>query len=304
MACLPAMFVVFAVAAIGLSSCSPNVAYKTVNLADVEAAFPAETPSGLLLRVAIAPVISPKSTVAGYSDFVQYLGRKMGRPAELVQRATYGEVNELIRRGSVDVALICSGAYVEGKREFGMELLAAPQVNGAAVYYSYTIVLKDSPVQAVAQLRGKVFAFTDPLSNTGYFAPVYLLSAMGERPDSFFQRTILTYSHENSIKAVVDGLVDGAAVDSLVFDYAVARQPNLSERLRIVDKSSPFGIPPVVTAADAPPELKAKLKSILLEMHQDEEGRRILEDLMFDKFVPIDDSAYDSVRRNAAASRK
>ena len=287
-----------------LAGCSPAVPYKSLRLSEVEASSPVETPSGLLLRVAVASVISPKSTVASYSDLVSYLGRKMGRPAELVQRGTYGETNDLVRRGMVDLALVCSGAYVEGRREFGMELLVAPQAKGETVYYSHIIVPKDSPIQALAQLRGKVFAFADPLSNTGYFSPLYALRTMGERPDTFFQRTIFTYSHDNSIKAVADGLVDGAAVDSLVHDHALAREPSLGDRLRIVYRSAPYGIPPVVVGAGVDPALKSRLRAILLEMHEDPEGGKILADLMVDKFVLIDDSAYDSVRQTVLAAKK
>ncbi|MCL5026208.1 MAG: phosphate/phosphite/phosphonate ABC transporter substrate-binding protein [Chloroflexi bacterium] len=287
-----------------LGGCGPSVAYKSIRLADVEEAAPPSALNGSPLRVAVASVISPKSTVASYSGLVDYLGRKMGRPAEMVQRSSYGETNELVRRGMVDVALVCSGAYVEGRREFGMELLAAPQVNGETVYYSYIVVQKDSPFQSLADLRGKVFAYVDPLSNSGYFAPVEALSAAGEQPGNFFGRTIFTYSHDNSINAVVYGLVDGAAIDSLVYEHFLRREPATVDRLRIVYRSSPYGIPPVVVGPAIDRDLKTKLREVLLDMHQDEEGRHILSDLMIDKFVPIDDAAYDSVRKGATAAKK
>jgi phosphonate transport system substrate-binding protein len=45
-----------------------------------------------------------------------------------------------------------------------------------------------------------------------------------------------------------------------------------------------------------PPALKNRLKQIFLEAHTDEQGKAILEKMMIEKFVPIDDSAYDSIR--------
>jgi len=281
-----------------LTGCGPGLATKSLRLADVEESSPpaGSKPEGPALRVAVASVISPKGTMAGYSGLVAYLGRRMQRRGELVQRATYIETNDLIRRNEVDVALICSGAYVAGSRDGSMELLVVPQVNGQTVYYSYIIVPKDSPVQEVRQLRGKVFAFTDPLSNTGRLAAVYLLHQMGERPEEFFQKVIYTYSHDNSIKAVADRLVDGAAVDSLVYHYALDREPGLAGKLRVIYQSPPYGIPPVVVPRQLDQGQKARLRQIFLTMHEDPEGRAILADLMIDRFVLADDSIYASIK--------
>lgn len=157
------------------------------------------------LRVAVAAIISPKGTLESYRPLVAYLGARLGRPGELVQRRTYAETNELVRRGEVDVAFVCTRAYVMGRREFGMQLLAIPEVHGQQVYYSVVIVRADSPFRRVEDLRGATFAFTDPLSNTGHLYPVYLVYRMGYRPEEFFKQTFFTYSHDNAIRAVDRG---------------------------------------------------------------------------------------------------
>ena len=78
---------------------------------------------------------------------------------------------------------------------------------------------------------------------------------MSETPDSFFRKYVFTYSHDNSIKSVAEKLVDGAAVDSLVYDYTVARSPLFSAKTRVIQKSGPYGIPPVVVHPGLNPEL-------------------------------------------------
>jgi phosphonate transport system substrate-binding protein len=69
---------------------------------------------------------------------------------------------------------------------------------------------------------------------------------LGHTPDTFFARTFFTYSHDNAIYAVADGVADGAAVDSLIYEFALLRDPDLANRVRIIHQSPPFGIPPVV----------------------------------------------------------
>lgn len=255
------------------------------------------------LRVAVAAVISPRSTLESYNALLNYLSRRVERPVQLIQRQTYAEVNDLVRVGQVDVAFICGGAYVEGQRDFGMELLVAPQMNGGTIYYSDVIVPSDSSARTLTDLRGKVFAFSDPLSNTGQLVPAYELSQFGTTPEIFFARTIFTYSHDNSIRAVAAKLVDGAAVDSLVYDALIASNDDLKTKTRILEKSAPFGMPPVVVHPALNADLKRQLRAALLGMAEDAEGHAALTPLGIDRFVVVDDHAYDSIREMARVVR-
>lgn len=282
-----------------LAGCS-RASYRQVSLeaSAQEPLPPTATPASgePPLRVAVAAILSPQTTSHSYDPFLAYLAQRLDRPVELVQRATYAETNELIRTRQVDLAFVCTGAYVRGEQEFGMELLAVPVVNGQPTYRSYTIVPAPSSVQSLEDLRGSVFAFTDPLSLSGYLVPLYVLSSTGESPDEFFARTLFTYSHENSIQAVAEGWVDGAAVDSLVYDAMVARERFYAEQTRIVWRSDPFGAPPAVVHPDLDPDLKEQLRQVLLTMDQNEAGREALATLGVDRFVPGEKAWYDSAR--------
>ena len=282
-----------------LSGCSPALPSPTpVDLSQTKPlpTVPAEQP-GQPLNVAIAAVISPKETLASYRELLDYLGTRLGRPIRLVQRSTYAEVNELVRTGEVDLAFICTWAYVDGKANFGMKLLAAPQVEGQAVYYSYLLVPATSPAKSMADLRDGVFAFTDPLSTTGRLVPVYWVWQEGEKPADFFRKQFFTYSHDRAVLAVADGLVDGAAVDHLVYDAMVLRDPSLKEKVRVIQKSEPIGTPPVVVGPGLDEATRRQLEKLFLEFHETPEGAAILEVLRIERFVILPDSAYDPIRR-------
>ena len=148
----------------------------------------------------------------------------------------------------------------------------------------------------MADLRGKIFTFTDPMSYTGRVYPTYLVKQLGHTPENFFARTFFTYNHDNAIRAVAEGLADGAAVDSLVYEFAIQRDPSLLDKVHIIHKSPPFAIPPVVVNPKIRPQLKASLQSILLNMDGNPEGRQILQNMGIQRFVIIDDSAYDPIR--------
>jgi len=239
---------------------------------------------------------STKESIVYYDELLKYLSERLGRPIQIVQRKTYAEVNDLVRAGSVDVAFVCTYSYVAGKDEFGMELLVAPQVNGSATYQSYILVCAEKDINSFADLKGKTFAFTDPISTTGAFFPLSILKEIGETPDSFFKSYTYTFSHDNSIRAVVERLVDGAAVDSLVYQYMIERDPGPFKHLKVLQQSDPYGAPPVVVRPGLEPELKKRLQDILLGMHEDPRGQRILSNLRIDRFVLAEYKDYDSVR--------
>jgi phosphonate transport system substrate-binding protein len=288
---------IFLIPVIGfLAACTTPATPAVINLSQLEP-LPGEVPTEVVpLRVAVAAIISPKDTLDSYKPLLNYIGEMLDRPIELVQRRTYAEINELIKNGDVDLAFVCTSAYVIGAREFGMELLAAPQVAGETVYYSFLIVPADSPVQSMADLRGQVFAFTDPLSNTGRLFPTSLVQQLGESPGHFFGRTFYTYSHDDAIRSVADGVANGAAVDSLVYEQMIRREPELGQKTKIIHRSPAFGIPPVVISPHLRPQHAAELQSLLLDMASDPAGQAALDAVGFDRFVPISDGAYDSVR--------
>ncbi|MEK7871337.1 MAG: phosphate/phosphite/phosphonate ABC transporter substrate-binding protein, partial [Nitrospirota bacterium] len=237
-------------------------------------------------------------------DFLQvnrhllnYVGEKIGMPVELVLRKSYQEMNDMLEKGEVDAAFVCSVPYILGRDKFGLELLAVPQINGEPLYYSYVVVPIDSETKRFEDLRGKVYAFSDPLSNSGKLVPTYFLAKMGETPETFFKGYIYTQSHYNSIEAVAVGLVDGASVDSYVWDLADATDPKFTKKTKIIEKFIPFPFTPFVIRKEIDPALKERIRGAFLNMHSDAKGKEILNKLRIDKFVKAPDSFYSPVRK-------
>jgi phosphonate transport system substrate-binding protein len=268
---------------------------KKVDLSVIEPAGKDHTPREAVL-IGVAAMISPTETFKYYINLVDYIGEKLGMPVKLVQKKTYKEMNELIEAKKVDFALVCSGPYTEGRKKFGMELLAAPLVHGEPTYYAYIIVHKDDPVERFEQLEGRTFGFTDPHSNTGYIVPTYMLKKLGKDSGTFFKKIIFTGSHDHSIHAVAERLVDAASVDSLIYDYMKTIDPTVVAQTKILVKSPPFGMPPVVCNPGIEAGLKNKVKDILLHMHEEEKGKAILQGILIDRFIVAGDSLYDSIR--------
>lgn len=85
-----------------------------------------------------------------------------------------------------------------------------------------------------------------------------------------------------------------------MLDYALRRDPDLVGRLRIVDRSPAFGIPPIVVPPGLPPRQRLELQEALLGMDASHEGLMILKELGIDRFVLVTDDLYDSARELTA----
>jgi len=248
------------------------------------------------IRIAVGGMITPKEGFAYYKEFLDYIGRELGQPVQYVDATSYEEINNKLESRELEAAFICSGPYVASHKKFGLELLVAPKAYGKTVYYAYIIVPNASNARSLDDLRGKSFAFSDPLSNTGKLVPEYLLARKGESSKTFFSKTVFSGSHDKSIMAVADNLVDGAAVDSLIWEYLNKIKPELTGKTRILLKSDPYAIPPFVVHPALDPALKEKLRTIMLNAHTSPKGKALLDKMMTDQFVPISDSDYDSIR--------
>jgi len=246
------------------------------------------------LRVAVAAILSPQGTRYSYQPFLQYLEKKTGKTVILIQRKTYQEINDLLARNVVNVAFVCTGSYFEGVRGKTMELLVVPQINGKITYQSLLIVPASSTAKSIKDLRGKVFAFTDPLSNTGYQYPISLLRELGEKPETFFSRTTFTYSHDHSIMAVMEGVADGAAVDNIIYNSFKKRDETVANKTKVIWQSPEFGMPPVVVPVQSSPRMKSYLKEIFKSANMDAEGQAALAEMGIERFVDPDPTLYSS----------
>jgi phosphonate transport system substrate-binding protein len=231
-----------------------------------------------------------------YERWAAYLGRKVGRPVQFVQRRSYREAMELLEIGEHDFSWICSFPYAKYRDAKFFGLMAVPVFEGEPLYRSYIIVNKLSSQRTLADLEGRVFAYSDPDSNSGYAVPRQMLNDLGRNPDRFFRHTFFTYSHTETIEAVAEQVADGAAVDSYVWEYLNRYQPQFTAKTRVIQRSEKFGFPPLVYRVGIDEGLRARMTDALLGMEKDPEGRSLLADLMLDRFITAPSTLYDNVR--------
>ena len=248
------------------------------------------------IYIGVAAMLSPQNALPAYEEIVEYLGNKLNKKTKMIFTKDYASMNEMVRTKKVLAAFVCSGPYVTAHDEWGMELVAAPLLYNNTYYFSYILVNKKSNLKTFADLEGKKFAFTDPESNTGKLVPTYELARMNRKPENYFSEIIYTGSHDKSIEAVANNMVDGASVDHLIWEYINKNDSSITSKTKIIKKFGPYCIPPFVMPPDINQSLKDSIKNILLDMHTDPKGKEILDKLYIEKFITVNDECYQSIR--------
>ncbi|NOZ22510.1 MAG: phosphate/phosphite/phosphonate ABC transporter substrate-binding protein [Planctomycetes bacterium] len=257
-----------------------------------------------LLTVAVAAMLTPAETLSTYESLLTEISKIIGRKTRLVQRTTYAEINQKLLSGNVDMAFLCSGGYISLPEDCGVRILVVPEIEGKRTYQCYIIARSDSGVRSFADLRGKRFAFTDRLSNTGCYYPTCLALEAGAPPEEYFSDLSYSGSHSRSIRSVRNGFADGAAVDGLIFEWLARNDPQQVEGLAIINRSPPFAIPPVVVGPKVDPEVFRQLRDTFLRLHEKEGTKGILKKMGIDRFVVPEDGMYDSLRKMTERCRR
>ena len=225
----------------------------------------------------------------------RHLELRLERPVRFVQRGSYREIVDLLLGDGVEAAWLCGHPLV--LHESKLAVVAVPRYQGAPVYRSHLIVpASDAATRQVLDLKGRVFAYSDPLSNSGFLVPRAEIAASGTNPASFFRRSFFTFSHRKVVDAVRAGLADGGAVDGYVWDTIAAQQPASVAGLRVAWRSAAHGFPPVVARRNWAAGEARLLGDALREMPGSPEGRGILERLNIEGFEAPRPGQYESIR--------
>lgn len=245
------------------------------------------------IQIGVTPVFLNYQT-ALLGEWQRYLQQQLQRPVRFVQRTTYKEITDLILQDRIDFAWICGYPYLQFQDQ--LRLLAVPLYQGQPLYRAYLIVpASDTTTTSIEQLQGKIFAYSDPDSNSGYLVPQYQIQQLGADRSHFFRRSFFTWAHEKVVEAVARGVAQGGSVDGYIWDTLAMINPEITQHTRIAGKTREFGFPPFVANNSVSGDDFSQVQQVLLNMNQDSEGLSLLERLNLDGFSIQDKSLFDGI---------
>ena len=176
---------------------------------------------------------------ATYRPLAEHLSKQLGRPVQLRTVDTWEGLAKSLANGETDIALLGPWGYVLANHEAGAQAVSTILYDDKPEYFAIIITHPDSGINAVADLKGKTFAFGDKGSTSGYLIPFHYFMQQGIDPDKYFSKVLYT-KHQAIETQVAAGQLDAGA------DYNRNRNAMIesglikAERSKIIWQSAPL----------------------------------------------------------------
>lgn len=249
------------------------------------------------LRIGLTAVILADQA-AFLARWADYLSQRLDARVSFTSRDQYQAVHEMLSNGQIDAAWTCGYPFV--RFESQLQLLAVPLYKGQPLYQSYLIrpLGGEVTVRGWTDVAGKVFAYSDPLSNSGWLvAQGELATVHLDQKD--LKRSFFAHGHRNVADAVASRLADAGSIDGYVWETMRLQGMPGAIQTEVIWKSRQHGFPPLVVPAGTEPAKLEALRRSLLGMPNDEAGRGLLKSLNLDGFIAGQPSIFDSIRQLA-----
>ncbi len=246
------------------------------------------------------PVEDPAVYKDAFADFQKYLGEVTGKKVIYYTVQSNAAEVEAMRSGRLHIAGFSTGPSGFAVNLAGYVPIAVKGTEDAFQGYNLIVVVKkDSPIQTLADLKGKKVAHTSASSNSGNLAPRALFPPEGIVPDEDYT-VVYSGKHDQSIMGVGHGDYDAAPVASDVFDRMAKAGRINGDDYRIVFTSPRFPTSSFGLAHDLNPELAKKLVDAFYSYRFTPEMQKTFGGA--DRFFPITYIDEWKVIRDIAAS--
>lgn len=259
-----------------------------------ESVGPAATPVSQplpVLRIALVPERDIFVQHKRYQALMDYLSSRLGQPVVQATMSSYDGVLQDLADKKVDGAFLGSLVTVLAMDRLDVELLVRGDGRGKDTYSGMLIVREDSPIRTAEQLQGKTVGMVRT-TTAGHLFPMWFLSRHDLLRD-LDKRIVWVGTHDDVATAVHAGQIDAGAVKDRRLE---ALQPAHPEwKFRCLARSEFVPENTLVLCREKADQWGPRLRDLLLHMHEDEQGRRTLEQLGSTRFVPTLPEQYAAI---------
>lgn len=247
-----------------------------------------------VLRIGLTAVILADQA-AFLARWSMYLSLRMGVQVVFVARESYQAILDLLFSNQLDAAWICGYPYVRHQAQ--LRLLAVPLYQGEPLYQSYLIRTRGAAIKlnGWSDLKHRVLAYSDPLSNSGWLVAQAQLRAAGLSP-SDLRRSFFAHGHSNVAEAVASGLAHAGCIDGYVWETMQLQKMAAVANTQVIWKSDFYAFPPMVARQGDPNPALEGLGRALLTMHDDAQGKELLQALNLNGFSAPAAAQFDSIK--------
>jgi phosphonate transport system substrate-binding protein len=232
-----------------------------------------------------------------FAPLAAYLSEHLEVPVTMTMLSRYGNIIERFQEEEVDGAFLGSFTGALAISQLGVEPLARPiNMDNTSTYFGYIFTKKESGIKSTADMKGRALALVERATTAGYVFPIAWLKEHGVADiDSHFNEYFFTGSHDAAIDAVLEGKADVGAAKNTIYERMQKSHGRLNDELVILAKSPRVPSNGLCVRKGLAPELKKKMQTLLLNLHNEPEGAAVLNKLGAKRFVRTSREDYGPV---------
>ena len=231
-------------------------------------------------------------TAEYWNPILRYVSERSGVPLELRMGKTAIDTTAMTVRGEFAFVLT-NHLFTPVRDRLGYRVIARPD---SPDIQACIAVRNDSSFRSLSDLDARIVVFPSHEAFVGYWVPMDALLKSGIKVQAVFGG-----NQEGAISQLQGGVAEAAAVNSQVLEN-YGRRENF--RYRVIWKSEPYHDLPIMVNPSVPKSKAESVRNALIGMHNDPEGRKVLETsaalLKLPQpvgFVSAEDRDYDNYRR-------
>ena len=144
-----------------------------------------------------------------------YLAKTLGVEVQIFTAGNYDGVIQALAADQIEIARLGSSSYAAAFTATDgavVPTLTTLKKDGSTGYNSIVVTRCDSGITSLEDAAGKVMAFADPDSTSGYAVPYFnMVTVEGFKPEAYFGTVTFSGSHEAGVQGVYNGTFDVAA---------------------------------------------------------------------------------------------
>lgn len=249
------------------------------------------------LLIGLIPEQNVFKQIKRYEPLFNYLSEKIKLRIESKVLTQYGNIIDNFTSLGLDGAFFGSFTYTIARTKLNIEIITRPEsTDGISTYHGLIFVKKESGINGPKDMAGKRFAFVDKATTAGYLFPLVYFKEKGIKDyNAFFKETYFTGTHEDAVYDVLNNRADVGAAKNTVFFRLAVEDSRLRKELVILERSTDVPENSLAVRKDLDISIKKKLKQVLLNMHNDPDGMKVLKDFGAKRFIETTDGDYASV---------
>ena len=134
----------------------------------------------ITLKIGLIPEQNIFDQINRYNNIGNYINKKTNIKIEFKALTRYGEINTDFNELDLDGAFFGSFIYAIAHSQLGVVPIARPEnLDGSSTYHGIIFVRKDSGINDIEDMKGKIFAFVDKATTAGYLLPLVYFKENG-----------------------------------------------------------------------------------------------------------------------------